>query len=82
MGYVLLSIFLLGALSGLGMFYVVSRCNLRNGLPAAYGWLTSQIFLATRNFTSQDRRLFNFFLACFIVSIPLGIYFIGASQRT
>ena len=82
MGFVLLAVFLFGSLSGLGMFYVVSRCNIRNELPAAYGWLTSKLFLAIRNFSSQDRRQFNFFLACFVTSIVLGIYFIVASQRT
>jgi hypothetical protein len=81
MGYVLLSALLLGSLAGLGMFYVVSRCNLRNGLPAAYGWSMSQFFLAKRNFNDQDRRFFNLFLAAFIVSIALSIYFIAASQR-
>jgi hypothetical protein len=68
--------FLAVAIWTVGIPSVVARCNVRNGLPPSYGWLSSlQYRRALRNFNKEDWRYFGILATSSLVFALLAIAF-------
>jgi hypothetical protein len=59
----------------IGIPWVIARCNLRNGIPASFGWWSWQTASAMRKFNKQDWRYFCAIVVGSFVFIALAFAF-------